>query len=423
MGYTRFVKRSEILFGLAKIPLDALAALAALLLAYQLRVANIDLLPTVQLITQPAQLPPYSYYVGHFALPAVGLYLALMAVFRLYSLQLTMSAWREVGDILLVALLWLALIIAWFFLIQRQLFFSRVLLLQATFLTAVFTVVARSLILLIQRSCLRHGIGVRAVLSFGSQHLPELARRTLARDVRFKYLGHVASMHSLTRQEHLRSVDLVLHTDPNPNSEETIHLINHCRSHHIGYAFLPPVFADVPHQLTVFRLGTVPVLRFQPTPIDGWGRVVKRAFDFAVAILITVVLLPLLLLIGLVIWVVDGLPLLYVSRRVGQHGNRLISILKFRTMVPDADGRKGALKDLSHRGDGPLFKIKHDPRVTPFGRFLRRWSLDELPQLLNVIAGQLSIVGPRPHLSEEVARYNADQRRVFAVKPGITGIS
>jgi len=96
-------------------------------------------------------------------------------------------------------------------------------------------------------------------------------------------------------------------------------------------------------------------------------------------------------------------------------------VLKFRSMVNNADELKEELMDKGHR-EGPLFKMKNDPRVTRMGKFLRRWSLDELPQLINVFKGELSIVGPRPHIPEEVSKYSDFQKRVFAVKPGITGM-
>jgi lipopolysaccharide/colanic/teichoic acid biosynthesis glycosyltransferase len=106
---------------------------------------------------------------------------------------------------------------------------------------------------------------------------------------------------------------------------------------------------------------------------------------------------------------------------MGDKGRRKIGVYKFRSMVPDADRRKEQLVRLNHRRDGPLFKIRNDPRVTRVGKFLRRWTLDELPQLFNVLRGQMSLVGPRPHLPEEVERYSLEQRRVFAVRPGVTG--
>lgn len=417
------MKRSEILFGLLKLPIDILMVTAGLLAAYRLRLANIDLIPRIQLLLGPPQLPDLPYYVAHFVVPVVALYIVILIALRLYALRITLSAWHEMGRIIIASFVWIALVISWFFLVQRQLFFSRILLLHSFVLITLLVMVGRTLILLIQRWCVTKGIGVRTVFSFGRQQLPEAVERTFARDRRFHYLGHTESIDALRHKESHINVDLVLHTDPNPGSEETVRLINHCRNYHIGYAFLPPVFADVPHQLVIDHLDMVPILRFQPTPLDGWGRVWKRLADVVLGILLFILISPVLLIISILILLIDGSPVFYVSRRVGQYGVAQVPLLKFRTMHPDADSRKAHLTSLSHRSDGPLFKIKDDPRVTRFGRVLRRLSIDELPQLLNVIIGHLSLVGPRPHLQEEVARYTEEQRRVFAVKPGITGLS
>ncbi|MBP9773901.1 MAG: sugar transferase [Candidatus Peribacteraceae bacterium] len=417
------MKRSEILFGLLKLPIDILMVFAGVALAYRLRNAGIDLIPRLDFTSGPPQLPEFSYYLSHFALAVIVLYIVLLAILGLYALRITIGVWKEMGRILLVSLLWLGLIISWYFLVQRQLFFSRLLLLQAVMLVTLFVIAGRSAVVLLQRACLRRGIGIRRVVSFGAQKLPEVLQRTLDKDDRFKYLGHVASLHGLIHEERHRSVDLVLHTDPHPSSLETIQLINHCRNFHIAYSFLPPVFADVPHQLVIGRLGLVPLLSFQPTPLDGWGRVFKRIFDLVVGVMFLITLSPLFLFVAVLIVVLNGFPIFYISRRVGQHGDELVPLIKFRTMQRNADEMKPALKKLSHRTDGPLFKIKDDPRVTKLGKILRRTSIDEMPQLFNVIAGHLSLVGPRPHLQDEVEQYSPHQRRVFAVKPGITGLA
>ena len=119
----------------------------------------------------------------------------------------------------------------------------------------------------------------------------------------------------------------------------------------------------------------------------------------------------------------SGWPFFYTSMRIGEQGKRKIPVLKFRTMVQHADTMKAGLQNQNHRRSGPLFKIHRDPRVTSFGKILRRWSLDELPQLLNVLYGEMSLVGPRPHLPGEVEQYQPQERRVFAIKPGITGFA
>ena len=417
------MKRSEILFGILRIPLDTLACLGALLIAYKLRVLNIDLIPNVQLLTTESNLPPLSYYLTHFAVPAVLVYIAVSASLQLYALKITLGPWREMGRVILASLLWVALIMAWFFLVQRQLFFSRLLLVHATFLLTMFVLLLRTLTLLLQRQLLGRGIGKRTVLSCGSSSLPVMIESELLRDVRYHYLGHEISNAGVAAQQHTEPIDLVLHTDPNPTSASAAELIEYCRSHQIGYAFVPPVFTDVPHQLSIEHLGLVPILRFEPTPLDGWGRVFKRLVDFVAGWLLLIVLSPLLLLIALLIFFTSGWPIFFVSTRVGQYGRERIPLLKFRTMCKNAEQKKKDLAYLSHRTDGPLFKIKNDPRVTPLGRILRRFSLDELPQLLNVILGHLSLVGPRPHLPEEVAKYTQLQKRVFTVRPGVTGFA
>jgi exopolysaccharide biosynthesis polyprenyl glycosylphosphotransferase len=415
------MKRSEALFGAIRIPLDALAVLAALLLSYRLREANIDLVPSIQLLDPASTLPPLPAFFRGFMLPSALSFVLFAAGMGLYALQATRSAWSEVGRVIAVSLLWLVGIMAWYFLVQKQLFYSRLLLLHGTLFIALFVAAVRGSLTMLQRWLLRRGIGVRAVVSVGHQAIPETARETLTRDPRYVYLGHLANLDAV--QQSAQTLDLVIQTDPNPDSSDTLLLIDHCRSHHIGYAFLPPVFADVPHQLMVERLGMLPMIRFRPTPIDGWGRIGKRLFDVIGSLCLIVVFSLPIAVVSMVALLLQGWPIFYVSRRIGENGNREVAVLKFRTMVRDADARKADLAALNHRRDGPLFKVRNDPRVTSLGRILRRWDIDEWPQLFNVFIGAMSLIGPRPHLPEEVSRYTDYQRRVFAVKPGITGLS
>jgi exopolysaccharide biosynthesis polyprenyl glycosylphosphotransferase len=417
------VKRSEIVFGAVRIPLDALAVAAAMWLSYRLREANIDLVPGVQLLDPASTLPPFGAYFSSFIAPSAIAFILFCASLGLYSLQSTRSAWSEIGKTIIAGLLWLVGIMAWYFLVQKQLFYSRVLLLHSTFFIVLFASFGRAALTVLQRSFLRKGIGVRLVVSVGRQKLAVSTRNTLERDVRYNYLGHVADLAALEQLKQHDTLDLVLQTDPNPDSEDTLLLIDHCRSQHIGYAFLPPVFADVPHLLTVERLGLLPMIRFQPTPLDGWGRVSKRLFDIVASIIAITILAVPMLMIALLILIDDGRPIFYISRRVGEEGKKKIPVLKFRSMIKDADAHKAELLSLNHRKDGPLFKMKDDPRVTRVGKILRRWSVDEWPQIFNVLLGHVSLVGPRPHLPEEVKRYTSYQRRVFAVRPGVTGLA
>lgn len=416
------MKKSEILFGVARVPLDALCTVLACLLAYQLRLYNVNLLPWVTIQDATDKLPSMSDYITHFTVPGVLLFVVVAAALRLYALQMTRGAWTEIGKVLLAALVWFVGVMAWYFLVRKELFYSRLLLIYATVLLTLLTCIARALLTLLQRELLQLGIGVRSVVTYG-KHAPSApATATLQSDARYRYVGHVRDLAAL-QSAYPDRLDLVLQTDPDPGSSATLTLIEHCRSRHVGYGFFPPVFADVPHLLTIERMGLLPTLQFRPTPLDGWGRVFKRLFDVLLSATLVILLSPVLLVLALLIIIDTGFPVFYVSRRIGELGEKPVSVIKFRSMVHDADERKGDVLALNHRSDGPLFKAKDDPRVTRIGKILRAWSLDELPQLFNVFRGHMSLVGPRPHLPEEVERYTSYQRRVFAVRPGITGLA
>lgn len=417
------MKKSEAIFSVLRVPMDGLAVLTALLLAYRLREARIDLLPNIQLLEPATTLPTFSSYAMDFALPGVLLFLILASLIGLYRMDATVSAWREVGRVAVAAGLWLVLIVGWYFLIRKELFYSRLLLVHAVFFIAFFSLLGRMSLVLLERSFLRLGVGRRLVLSIGALQIAAVAANFLKDDLHYSYIGHVPNMDALRRVAGRHRLDLVLQTDPNPENAETLALIEYCRSHHVGYAYLPPVLADVPHLLRLERLGTVPLVRFQPTPLDGWGRVAKRLFDLVVSFVLLILLLPIFFAIAIAVLIDGGWPVLYASDRVGENGRRRILIFKFRSMVRNADILRRDLLPMNHRTDGPLFKMKNDPRVTRVGSFLRRWTLDELPQLWNVFRGRMSLVGPRPHLPDEVERYSPLERRVFAVKPGMTGLA
>ncbi|HJR24708.1 MAG TPA: sugar transferase [Acidimicrobiales bacterium] len=167
-------------------------------------------------------------------------------------------------------------------------------------------------------------------------------------------------------------------------------------------------------------LGNTPLLVVETPTLRPSAKAIKAVFDRVMAGLMVLVLSPVLIGIALLVLIRDGRPVLFRQDRIGRHGE-VFTCLKFRTMHPDAESQ---LADLHHLNevDGPLFKIRDDPRVTRLGRFLRDHSLDELPQLFNVLAGSMSIVGPRPPLPHEAATYNEREARRLLVKPGLTGL-
>jgi len=147
-------------------------------------------------------------------------------------------------------------------------------------------------------------------------------------------------------------------------------------------------------------------------------RVWKRGFDLGVSLVLVVLALPLLAVIALLVKVTSRGPIFYSSVRVGRCGKHF-NFLKFRTMYQDADRRLAELMAKNEK-DGPIFKMKEDPRITPLGRFLRKYSLDELPQLFHVVKGDMSMVGPRPPVPREVAQYDEFARERLTIKPGMT---
>jgi exopolysaccharide biosynthesis polyprenyl glycosylphosphotransferase len=164
----------------------------------------------------------------------------------------------------------------------------------------------------------------------------------------------------------------------------------------------------------------MPLLRVSEPVFTGFRRVVKEAVDRVGALLLTLLLAPVMLFVALAIVVDTRGPALFKQRRVGKDGVEF-TVVKFRTMVTQAEQAKAELQ-AENEGAGPLFKMRRDPRVTKVGAVLRRYSIDELPQLLNVLRGSMSLVGPRPPLPEECAAYPPNVRRRLLVKPGMTGL-
>jgi exopolysaccharide biosynthesis polyprenyl glycosylphosphotransferase len=173
-------------------------------------------------------------------------------------------------------------------------------------------------------------------------------------------------------------------------------------------------------RLSVRSLGRVPVLYVEPVRRNGWPSIAKRGFDIVAAAIGIVLTAPFWIPAAIAVRFTSPGPILFTQERVGRRGRRF-QVFKFRTMI---DGAEDLLIDLrdSNESDGPLFKVRHDPRITPLGKLLRKTSLDELPQLLNVLRGEMSLVGPRPALPREVTQWSPELFERLRVQPGITGM-
>ena len=182
-----------------------------------------------------------------------------------------------------------------------------------------------------------------------------------------------------------------------------------------------PALLDVAGPRTTIRpTAGLTLLHVDHPQLGGVRLLLKELFDRSAAALGLILFAPLLILLGVAVWLHDGGPALFTQVRVGKDG-QVFKIYKFRTMVVDAEQRKVQLLARNDH-DGVLFKLRRDPRITKVGAHLRRWSIDELPQLVNVLLGHMSLVGPRPALPDEAARYADHVRRRLVVKPGLTGL-
>jgi exopolysaccharide biosynthesis polyprenyl glycosylphosphotransferase len=215
-------------------------------------------------------------------------------------------------------------------------------------------------------------------------------------------------------------VQEVIIADPDFPQERAVELVDQCHRRAVTVRIAPSTMEILVHRAEFVPGASVPLFELRPPVFDGFDYVLKRSFDFFVALLLMLVLSPLLLLISLAVAISSRGPVLYRSLRPGI-GGEAFACLKFRTMRSGADQMQADLESLNE-ASGPLFKIRRDPRLTRVGALLRRYSLDELPQLLNVLAGQMSLVGPRPLPQRDFDHLEDWHKKRYLVLPGITGL-
>jgi exopolysaccharide biosynthesis polyprenyl glycosylphosphotransferase len=233
-------------------------------------------------------------------------------------------------------------------------------------------------------------------------------------------LPRLGSIEEISRVARRYDVERVVVAEQEEMSErDAEHLIEECKAAGLGLTFLPRHYGMLGPGIELNRLAELPVLDFRFSDPPRSTLALKRGLDLLVSGLMLTLLSPLLALIALYIVIDSGTPVFFRQRRAGK-GGVPFTVLKFRTMVVNAEERLAELVDLEEL-DEPAFKIPDDPRVTRAGRLLRRTSLDELPQLINVLRGDMSLVGPRPEEEAVVALYDERQRIRLAVKPGLTG--
>ena len=202
--------------------------------------------------------------------------------------------------------------------------------------------------------------------------------------------------------------------------EVVIDLVQRARTIGVDVRVVPDLYDGLAWNAPVEYVGQFPTIPLHQRKFPAGAFMIKRILDIVLSTIALVVLSPVLLAIALAVRLDSAGPIIYRARRVGRKG-RTFHCMKFRTMVVNADALKASLQDKNER-DGILFKMSNDPRITRVGRFLRKYSLDELPQFLNVLLGEMSLVGPRPPIASEVERYDLAHLRRLDVLPGVTGL-
>lgn len=425
------MKKNELLFGALLLPIDYLALVVAGITAYSIRFGS-----TVTKIQPVFFTIPFERYVTIVLVTAVG-WVVIFAWSGLYTLRSTRRIVEEIRKVIFACSTSVLIIIVLFFL-QRDLFSSRFIILAAAFLAMLYVSIARITVLLVERVLFRRGIGVRNIVVLGTGHMTnsiaqEIAHRSsLGLHVKLQFDTFSAAAKEKILAYHERGhIDELIQTDPNLAKSASEEIYEFCDEHHIVFRYVAALFDTQSTNVAIQPIAGIPIVEIKKTPLDGWGRIVKRLFDICGALALFIVTGPVMLIAATAIFISSGRPIFFTRRddhtllkRVGQYG-KAFPYFKFRTMVPGTDSLRydPHFQQRNIRAGSPLVKILNDPRITRVGKILRKYSIDELPELLLVLKGDMSLVGPRPHLPEEVEKYERHHKRVLRVKPGITGLA
>lgn len=424
------MKKSESFFSVLLVPLDFFLIILAAISAYKIRFSQswINIRPII------FDLPFNEYLQSSFYVAILCLLIFILA--GLYQVKSTRQITQELQKIFFASSTALALIAIIIF-FQRDLFDSRFIVLVAYVLIFVYVGLARILVRRLQRYLLKHGIGVHRVVLVGNSKTTEyfLSEFSANKKIGFQVAKRLRDFSLESSKELLEfiaenEVDEIIQADPNLSKAETMRLYDFATDNHIVYKYVADLLEVKVLRSEVTEVMGVPIVEVKRTTLEGWGKIWKRIFDVAASFLLIVIFSPIIILTILAIWLDSKGPIFFSRRdngspvtRIGE-GAKPFRYFKFRSMIPNTDSmRYKELADRNLRADGPMVKIKDDPRVTRVGKFIRRWSIDELPELFLVFTGRMSLVGPRPHLPEEVAKYENYHRKTLSVKPGITGLA
>lgn len=309
----------------------------------------------------------------------------------------------------------------------------------AGFLILIFLTISRIANRQLMAWLRRRGIGIRRVLLVGAGEVSRMIMRVLLAkpDLGFDVVGFLddnpekgkknlgpfsarGSIDNLVQVIEQYGVEEVIITLPWQYHRRIMSVLNQCTRLGVRARVVPDVLQLSLDRVDVEVLDGIPLLGVKPISISGSRLAIKRTLDLLITLVGMIVILPVMALVALAIKLDTPGPVLFVQKRIGKNG-QTFNAFKFRSMVVDAEDLRDDLTDFNE-ADGPLFKMKDDPRLTRTGRWIRRFSLDELPQVFNVLRGEMSLVGPRPALPDEVDAYESWHRKRLEVTPGLTGM-
>lgn len=425
------MKKSELFFSALQVPIDYLMVIVAGLSAYILR--NTDLVREIKSVE-------YQFGIRQFVevLLIIGVFFVLVYAFEgLYDIRATKRTLSEVYRVFRATTIGLMLIIVGVF-VDRDMFSSRFIILTGGFFIVLFVSIGRMLLGMFQRFLLvRRGIGVHRVLLVGVGDTCSSLKKQIKKNKNrgYKIIGHIENIdfERIARIKRMKGIDEIIHCCASVNRSELLKLKEYAIRNRVSFKYVPTLLQTSNFEMSVF-LGE-PMIEVKNTPLDGWGKIIKRMVDILGALVGIVVFGIPMIIIAFAIWLESKSPVIFFNERVGHKGD--FDLLKFRYMKNkychgkqySSKHNREAIKYLNNLiekqsiKNGPIYKIKNDPRKTRVGAFLEKFSLDELPQFFNVLVGEMSLVGPRPHQPIEVDKYEDYHRRVLTIKPGITGMA
>ncbi len=416
------MKRSDLFFNVIRVPLDFAMLLTAGIVTYLLRTHILDVFRPVLF---QFNLPLLKYFGITIVTGLVFMF--CYAVSGLYVVRSRSSVLDEFLKVIIGSSAGIMAMIVYIFL-RQELFNSRFLVLGAWFLAIFFVFIGRLIIRGIQRSLTAtKGFGVQRVVVIGNGSMATRIAAEISNslDQGYQIVAQLEE-HDMSKLEsiyHQAGFDEVILANPSYDHNHTAELVDFCNEHHCTFRFVPHLYETLSMSSSVDLVAGMPLIELKRTPLEGWGRVFKRVADIVWSLVGLTILSPLFVLVAFLIKVTSKGPVFVALKRVSV--NRHFDLYKFRSMIDKAHDLNGYYRSLGNdRPDaGPLWKMKDDPRITRIGRFLRRTRIDELPQLWNILKGDMSLVGPRPHQPDEIAHYQKHHKKLLAIKAGATGMA